>query len=224
VLSAEFSEADKLQYEEAQDLNITEPSTGATVGGDPAEAGKDGRVAALPSPYSLTNKEGLEKPVPASSTTQSLAGSPNNDLLQEKYGRAVNLNTFEMLGATYLNRIRRLVNFYWTQNVDNLPNSVRFSRPRYATTVEVVLDAEGTMKSIRIAEPSGSEPLDQAVVMAFQMAGPFPNPPPQLIAKDGLIYLPTMTWEVQLGMARAPYMGVDPRAGVQFPGILKAPR
>jgi hypothetical protein len=29
---------------------------------------------------------------------------------------------------------------------------------------------------------------------------------------------------VQVGQAQANYQGIDPRSGVQFPGILKAPR
>ena len=39
-------------------------------------------------------------------------------------GDRLALNTVEILYASYLNRIRRLVNFYWNQNLDNLPASV----------------------------------------------------------------------------------------------------
>ena len=44
------------------------------------------------------------------------------------------------------------------------------------------------------------------------------------IKKDGRVYLPDMGFEVQLGTARAHYQGIDPRAGVLFPGIQKSPR
>jgi len=224
VLSPEYSEDDKLQFEDLMELNVTEPSTGAQVGNDRFDPDRDGRLAALPSPYTLTNREGMQKPVPASTSSQSLAGAPNNDLLDEKIGTAVNLNTRKLLGATYLNRIRRLVNFYWKQNLDNLPASIRYARPSYTTVVVAVLDGNGALESLDVTIESGSGPLDNAVVQAFRIAGPFPNPPEQLVAKDGRVYLPDMSWTVELGQARAPYMGVDPRAGVQFPGILKAPR
>ncbi len=58
---------------------------------------------------------------------------------------------------------------------------------------------------------------------AFRIAGPFPNPPPELIDIDGRIYLTNMQFTVELGRARAVYEGVDPRAGVRFPGLLNAP-
>ena len=75
-----------------------------------------------------------------------------------------------------------------------------------------------------MTDQSGEAALDQAVVQAFRVAGPFPNPPEQLIAKDGRVYLEDMGFTVQVGGAmRAPYVGIDPRAGVQYPGILKAP-
>ena len=71
---------------------------------------------------------------------------------------------------------------------------------------------------------SGSDPLDDAVVRAFRLAGPFPNPPEGLVQKDGRVYLPEMDFTVQIGTAKAQYQGIDPRAGVQYPGILKSPR
>ena len=71
---------------------------------------------------------------------------------------------------------------------------------------------------------SGNDPLDDAVVRAFRVAGPFPNPPDGLVAKDGRVYLPNMSFTVGVGQARMQYQGIDPRAGVQYPGILKSPR
>jgi TonB family protein len=224
VLSNQFSREDKLQFEDVADVNATEPSTGARVTGSAFDPAKDGPMAALASPFTLTNKDGLEKPVPASSRSQDLAGAPQNDLLNEKLGGATNLNTREWLGASYVNHIKRLVNFYWSQNLDNLPHDIRYARSRYSTVVYVVLDDQGALDSIDIIEPSGADPLDQAVISAFKMAGPFPNPPRQLVSKDGRVYLGDWGWTVELGRPRAPYVGIDPRSGVQFPGILKAPR
>jgi TonB family protein len=224
VLAPTFSRDDELQFENLLDLNIKEPSTGAKVGNDRFDPDRDGRLASLPSPYQISNKDGLQRPVPSSHSETVLSGAPNNDWLKVKRGDRLALNTREILFAGYLNRIRRLVNFYWSQNLQNLPRSAqaRLTRSSYDTEVFVVLDGSGNLESVEITRASGSRELDHAVVLAFRIAGPFPNPPSQLIAPDGRVYLPDFGFHAQLNQARARYQGIDPRAGVQFPGILKA--
>ncbi|MCB9759026.1 MAG: TonB C-terminal domain-containing protein [Alphaproteobacteria bacterium] len=224
ILTPEYSPDDKLEMEDLIDLGVQEKSQGAKVGNDRFEPDRNGSLAALPSPYRFTNKDGLQAPTAASHSTTTVAGAPNNDLLQEELGDRVNLNTKEFLYASYINQIRRLVNFYWQQNLDNLSGRVVLVKPRYRTVVSVTLTADGGLEEIRIDQECGSPPLDNAVVEAFRIAGPFPPPPEGLLERDGLAYLDNMGFEVQLGQAKAQYMGIDPRAGVQFPGILKSPR
>jgi len=224
IVADVHSREDKMEFEDLMDLDIKDPSTGAQVGNDRFEPDRDGALASLPSPFTLTNKEGLQQPVPSAHRSQSLSGSPQNDLLNERLGERLALNTLEIKYADYLLRIRRLVNFYWKQNLDNLPRSVPLVKPSYRTVVDVVLDGNGALESITVTDDSGSVVLDNAVVDAFRIAGPFPNPPEALIAADGRVYLPDFAWTVEIGQARAPYMGVDPRQGVRYPGILKSPR
>jgi hypothetical protein len=221
VLALEYSKETKLELEDLIDLGATDPSTGARVGNDRFDPDRDGRLAALNSPFSVTNRDGLQKPVPASHSTQSVAGAPNNDLLDEEKGAAVNLNTNEFLFANYLNRIRRLVNFYWQQNLDNLPPGAMITKSQYETEVDVVLTAHGALAGIAVTGESGSPAIDGCVVEAFEMAGPFPNPPQQMVGPDGQVHLPDFGFTVRVGQARNNFQGVDPRAGVQFPGILK---
>ena len=224
VLAEQFHEDDELQFEEAIDLNVDEPSTGAQVGNDRFDPDRDGKLASLPSPYRLTNLDGLQKPVPASSRASQRAGAPNNDLLDVAIGDRTRLNTKALIGAEYINRIRRLVNYFWDQNLQNLPRSVILTRSSYTTVVDVVLDSHGALQRIEVTVACGSDPLDQAVVDAFRLAGPFPNPPPQLIEKDGRVYLSKMGFTVPVGRSRPTYEGVDPRAGVRFPGLLNSPQ
>ncbi len=226
VLAPSFSKEQKVKADQAEDVDATDPGLGAKVGSqvDRFDPERDGRLATLPSPFQRTNRDGNDKPVPASLADSFLAGAPQNDLLREKVGPRTQLNTKEYLYASYLNRIRRLVNFYWQQNLDNLPRSVRLSKPQYTTSVKSVLDADGSLEIVSIVSESGSSEIDDCVVRAFRVAGPYPNPPEGLVEKDGRVYLPGMSFTVELGIARAQYQGVDPRAGVQFPGILKAPR
>ena len=224
VLAPTFSREDELQLEDVVDVNVQDPSTGAQVGNDRFDPDRDGSLASLPSPFQVTNKDGLQRPVPASHADTQLAGAPNNDLLNEKRGDRLALNTREILYAGYLNRIRRLVNFYWSQNLNNLPPSARayLTRSSYRTEVFVILDGHGSLESIEITNESGSDHLDHAVVDAFRIAGPFPNPPSQLVSRDGRVYLPDFGFHANLNQGNARYQGVDPRAGVKFPGILKA--
>ena len=224
VLAPEFSREEKFEQEDLVDLNVEKESTGATEGNHRFDPNKDGALASLPSPWQHTNKEGPQDPVPSAQTTESIAGAPQNDLLREKRADQVALNTKEYVYAGYLKRIRRLVNYYWQQNLDNLSSSARLSRPRYNTTVEVVLNADGALELIEVTKEAGVSELDDCVVRAFRAAGPFDNPPEGLIEKDGRVYLPPMDFTVELTTARAQYQGIDPRAGVQFPGILKSPR
>jgi len=222
VLAETFSQDDQLQFEDVMDLNVTEPSTGAQVGNDRFDPSENGRLASVPSPFTVTNRDGLQKPTVASSTEANRAGAPNNDLLNEQIGDRVQLNTREFLYAGYINRIRRLVSFYWKQNVDNIPRSEPLIKPQYTTVVNVTLDSSGSLESIEITRESGSDVVDNCIVDAFRIAGPFPNPPEQLIAKDGRVYLPEFGFTLEIGAGRAPFIGVDPRQGVRFPGILKS--
>jgi len=225
ILAPTYSEDSKMQVEDVIDVGASEVSSGARAGGILADApGKGAPRSSVPSQFSLTNKEGLASPTKASSSRQDLRGAPQNDRLDEKVGAALALNTREFYGAEYMNRIRRAVNFYWKQNLDNLSPSVRLGKPRYQTVVEVVLSADGVLESIIVNHESGSEPIDDCVVEAFKIAGPYPNPPEQLIGRDNRVRLPDFDFEVTVGQAQMRYQGVDPRAGVQFPGIMNAPR
>ncbi len=224
VLAPTYSPDDKLELVDAVDLGFEDPSTGATPGQETFQAGEHGSMASIPSRYRFTNKEGLQSPTASSHSAQDIAGAPNNDLLREERGEATLLSTKEFAYAAYINQIRRLVGFYWNQQLDNVPPTIRLAKPSYTTSVKVELAADGSLDSIRVIEDCGSPPLDNAVVTAFEIAGPYPPPPDGLVDPDGRARLPEMSFTVNIGQARASYQGIDPRAGVQFPGILKAPR
>lgn len=223
ILHHEYSTDDKLQFEDLTNVDAVEPSTGATVGNDRFDPDVNGALAALPSSFWVTNKDGLQKPVPSSHSSAAYAGAPNNDLLDLPAARRLALNTQKIQFAGYLNRIRRLVNFYWNQNIKNMPMSARaqLRHPAYHTIVFAILDDSGALESIEITKTSGSGHMDRAVEKAFHIAGPFPHPPADLIAQDGRVYLPDFEFTVHLSRPTGSHRGLDARAGVQFPGILK---
>ena len=223
VLHHEYSPDDELQFEDLVDVDALDPSTGAQVGNDRFDPDEHGALASLPSKFRLTNKDGLQRPVLASHSSSAYAGAPNNDMLDLEAARKLALNTHKIQFAGYLNRIRRLVNFYWTQNVKNLPMAARASlrRPTYNTAVSVVLDSVGRLESFEIIRTSGSQYMDRAVEQAFQIAGPFPDPPPGLVAPDGRVYLPDFEFTVTISGSSGGARALDPRGGVQFPGLVK---
>jgi hypothetical protein len=225
VLSNAYSEQSRLALEELLDVGATEMSTGA-MAGSLAEAAPGAGSPSSPvrSPWARTNKEGLAAPLPASSTTQAIAGAPQNDRVDERAGDVLALNTRAFIGAAYINRIKRMVNVYWSQQLDNLPGNTRLVRPRYETVVDVVLDGKGALVAVTVRDASGVEALDLCVTRAFALAAPFPNPPAALVADDGQVHLSGLAFEVVLGRPRLNYGGVDPRAGVLFPGIQKSLR
>jgi len=221
VLAEEFSREDRLELEELVDVGAMEHSTGATVGNNTFEPDRDGRLAALPSPFLITNLDGIQQPSLSSHSEDRLSGAPNNDLLDEAIGDAVNLNTKEFLYANYINQIRRLVVFYWRQQLDNLPRSARVTRPSYETVVHIAIDQGGLLDLVEVTDGSGNNLLDNAVTVAFQIAAPYPEPPEGLLDPDGRARLDNLSFTVEVGQASSNYSGIDPRGNVQFPGILK---
>jgi TonB family protein len=224
VLSRAYSKEHQAEKRDLMDLNAERESTGATVGNQRFDASRDGSMRALPSPWKVTNLEGPQDPVPSAQMSAAMSGAPQNDLLREAMGNVVDLNTLRYPFAGYMERVRRQVNYWWQQNLDNLPSSVRLGRSSYTTEVTVILNGDGALELIDVSASSGSTELDDAVVRAFRLASPFDNPPAGLVRKDGRVYLPDFDFTVQLSAARMQYQGIDPRAGVQFPGILKSPR
>ena len=224
VTSDVYSREDRVQEEELEDLNVMEDSTGAQVGNDSFDPDRNGAMASLPSPFAVTNEDGLQKPVPASHRAEDIAGSPSNDLLDVNTGEAVALNTKEFLYASYINQISQLVSFYYQQNLDNLPRSTVISKSQYTTVVDVTLGSNGALDAIGVSDESGSPPIDNCLVEAFKIAGPFPPPPAGLVDDDGRARLPDFAMTLRVTQAEARYEGIDPRSGVQYPGILKAPR
>ena len=221
VIAPEYSEDQQIQYEDAIDVNATEASSGAKVGNDKWKPNKNGRLFSFPSPYTKTNKDGLQKPTLAASSTENLSGAPSNDLLNENKSNRTELNAHAYKYASYMNQIRRLVNFYWQQQLDNLHEPLY--QQEYTTVVQVKLTPKGTLKTIEVTTSSGSSGVDSCVVKAFEMAGPYPEPP-ELLVQNGVVDLPDFGFTLQVSGPKMNYGGVDPRAGVRFPGILKAPR
>ena len=222
IISDKFSKDDIMKKEDVMDLRIEEHSSGAKVGNNRFRPDRDGNLANLPSKYRLTNKDGFQKPTKSSSSIAQQAGAPNNDLLDEESAERLQLNANAYPYAGYMNQIRRMVNFYWTQNIHNADGP--FHKLKYQTGVTVIITKDGIIKQCKIVQDSGSNELDDAVVQAFYSTEPLPRPPESLLKGKDELRLPDFVFQVNLSAPQQQYSGVDPRSNVQFPGMLKVPR
>ena len=112
-----------------------------------------------------------------------------------------------------------LRNFYWQQNLNNL--NLNIPPDEYKTSLIVVINENGSIHEVTIHQKSGVDDLDQAIYSAFYLASPFPPPPELLVDSNNKVLLPYFTFALNLSPGRADYSGVDPRAGVRYPGLLK---
>jgi TonB family protein len=67
------------------------------------------------------------------------------------------------------------------------PIGVIYGHQNRYTELRIQLKADGQLANVGVGLPSGLEFLDDEAITAFKDAQPFPNPPHQLLERDGLI-------------------------------------
>ena len=108
------------------------------------------------------------------------------------------LNTKEYVFYSYFQRIRSRLDHAWVPILrEKLTRMYRTGRSLasdmdHTTKVVVVLDDRGEIVKVSVIDQSGTADLDDAAVRAFNLAGPFPNPPKGIIDASGKIEIP---WE-----------------------------
>lgn len=112
-----------------------------------------------------------------------------------KKGYFTSLNTDKFTYYSFFSRINEQVRPRWENQLGRFRN--KLSREQllsimdrdYSTTIEIILDKKGYIKEARVLKSSGLPQMDEAPILAFEMASPFLNPPKDLINSDGLISL-----------------------------------
>ena len=224
VVAPTYSDESAFELEDILEMNIEDPSTGATAGGVVFEHRPYGRHVDMASKYAFINKTGTSRPARASHRSQRLQGAPSNDWMPDiDPGIATQLNANEFLFAGFLNRVKRMVSFYANQTLANARPHVPVTKMAYDLSVNAMLDPEGNLVAIEVTEPSGIPAFDDAIVEAWRLAAPFPNPPPGMVAEDGFIHIDDFGFHIAIGRAKAELTGIDPRQGVMFPGLQTIP-
>lgn len=134
------------------------------------------------SPASLT-KKGMENGDPFS---QGL--SATNDYVEEMtLGDFTHLNTVEYKFYGFFHRIRQKLEQFWGRSIQEKANAIFRSGRRLPasdnliTSLQITLNPQGEIIAVKILGTSGVKELDDAAIESFNQAGPFPNPPKDLL-------------------------------------------
>jgi TonB family protein len=154
--------------------------------GKPGEEGEQGSSgkAGLPT---------LSQLMPSSAALDKIIGAAPNDHLDVEQGEGTFLNTREWKYATFFNRVKQAVGRNWDPNEPlrqrDPTGEIYGGRDRY-TILDITLGGDGLVKDIKVQRSSGVDFLDEAAIVSFRRAQPFPNPPPGLMGKDGTVTFP----------------------------------
>lgn len=144
-------------------------------------------------PYEMPQK--IERS-PASASEKGLENgdptakgfSSTNDYVQEvALGDFTHLNTVEFKFYGFYHRIRQKLEQFWGKSIQEKSHALFRSGRRMPasqdliTSLQVTLNDKGEIVKVKILGASGVKELDDAAVESFNEAGPFPNPPKDLL-------------------------------------------
>jgi TonB family protein len=114
--------------------------------------------------------------------------SATNDYVEEvNLGDFTHLNTVEYKFYGFYHRIRQKLEQFWGNSIQEKAEAIFRSGRRLPasenliTNLQVTLNAQGEIVGVKILGASGVKELDDAAIESFNQAGPFPNPPKELL-------------------------------------------
>ena len=114
--------------------------------------------------------------------------SATNDYVEEvTLGDFTHLNTVEYKHYGFFHRIRQKLEQFWGRTLHEKANAIFRSGRRLPasdnliTSLQVTLNTKGEIVGVKIMGSSGVRELDDAAIESFNQAGPFPNPPKDLL-------------------------------------------
>ena len=114
--------------------------------------------------------------------------SSTNDYIEHVgLGDFTQLNTVEFKYYGFFHRIRQKLEQFWGQSLKEKADALYKSGRRipasdmYTTSLMITLDAEGQIVKVQVKSSSGVRELDDAATESFNKAGPFPNPPRDML-------------------------------------------
>jgi protein TonB len=114
--------------------------------------------------------------------------SATNDYVEEvTLGDFTHLNTVEYKHYGFFHRIREKLEQFWGKSLHEKAHNIFRSGRRLPasdnliTSLQVTLNTRGEIVAVKILGSSGVRELDDAAIESFNEAGPFPNPPQDLL-------------------------------------------
>ena len=118
-------------------------------------------------------------------------GAIENYLPKVRPGNQTALNTAASPFAAYLAVVHRQIHIYFAdQFLRGLPLAGSpMSDPSLVTTLEIVINGDGSLETVGVARSSGFLPFDYGAFSSVQRAAPFPPPPSKILSSDGRAYM-----------------------------------
>ena len=113
--------------------------------------------------------------------------SSSDHLVDVPQGDFTHLNTVEYKYYGFYFRIRQKLEQFWGRSIQEkaelMVKEGRVIAPddEHITALVIKLSAEGEIEEIMVKGSSGVQELDDAAIESFNEAGPFPNPPKDLV-------------------------------------------
>ena len=106
-------------------------------------------------------------------------------------GNQTALNTAASPFASYLAEIHRRLHAPFRRFRDNLPSygDNPFSDESLHTKLEIILNRDGSIHLVGVAQSSGFLPFDFGAFNAVQRGAPYPEAPASIVSADGRVYL-----------------------------------
>ncbi|HVX95392.1 MAG TPA: energy transducer TonB [Polyangia bacterium] len=119
--------------------------------------------------------------------------SLENFIPEVQPGNQTALNTRAAPFAAFVARMHRSIHVLWgfgaLEDWDELGSSSPLNNQNLLTTLEIVLNSDGTVDKVTIVRASGYLPYDTAAIDTAFAAGPYPEPPREIRSANGKIYV-----------------------------------
>ncbi len=110
-----------------------------------------------------------------------------------KPGNQTALGTRAAPFAVFVARMHRQIHELWgfgfLEDLDGKSPGHEMNKRDLKVKLEIVLNADGTVDRATIVNPSGNLPFDVAAIDTIENAGPFEEPPQEIVSANGKIYL-----------------------------------
>jgi TonB family protein len=116
-----------------------------------------------------------------------------NFIPEVKPGNQTALNTRAAPFAAFVARMHRSIHKLWgfgaLEEWDEMSGTSPLNNPNLLTTLEMVLNADGTVDKITVVRTSGYTAYDLAAIDVAYQAGPYPDPPRAIRSANGKVYV-----------------------------------